>query len=118
MGDGVGQDRPVGLKIEIVALRNPYTNDPDDGMRLQVLLDGQPRPDVQVEVFDRPIGSQEPAQITLYRTNANGIAQFSLSAGREYMVDNVALVALQPASEGDPVWRSLWAHLTFAVPKN
>jgi uncharacterized GH25 family protein len=118
VGDGVGQDRPVGLKIEIVALRNPYTNDPDDGMRLQVLLDGQPRPDVQVEVFDRPIGSKEPAQITLYRTDATGIAQFSLSAGREYMVDNVALVALQPASEGDPVWRSLWANLTFAVPKN
>jgi uncharacterized GH25 family protein len=118
VGDGTGRDRPVGLKIEIVALRNPYTSDPGDGMRLQVLLDGQPRPDVQVEVFDRPIGSKEPVQITLYRTDANGIAQFPLSAGREYMVDNVALVALQPVSEGDPVWRSLWANLTFAVPGN
>ena len=118
VGDGAGQDRQVGLKIEIVALLNPYTNDPDEGMRLRVLLDGQPRLDVQVEVFDRPIGSKEPPKVTLYRTDAGGVAQFPLRAGQEYMVDNVALVALQPATEGDPVWQSLWANLTFVVPDN
>ena len=87
-------------------------------MRLRVLLDGQPRLDVQVEVFDRPIGSKEPPNVTLYRTDAGGFAQFPLRAGQEYMVDNVALVALEPATEGDPVWQSLWANLTFAVPDN
>jgi uncharacterized GH25 family protein len=116
VGDGTGQDFRVGLKIEIIALRNPYTNNPNGGMSLQVLLDGQPRQDVQVAVFDRQIGSKEPAKIALYRTDTAGITQFPLDAGREYMVDNVALVALQPTTDGDPVWRSLWANLTFAVP--
>jgi hypothetical protein len=32
------------------------------------------------------------------------------------MIDNVALRPVDPASKDDPVWHSLWANLTFAVP--
>jgi hypothetical protein len=34
------------------------------------------------------------------------------------MVDNVALRPVEAASADDPVWQSLWANLTFAVPEN
>jgi hypothetical protein len=61
VGSGAGQDRPVGLEIEIVALSNPYTDDLSEGMAVQVLLNAAPRADVQVEVFSRPAGTKEPA---------------------------------------------------------
>jgi hypothetical protein len=32
------------------------------------------------------------------------------------MVDNVALIPIEPKVEGDPVWQSIWANLTFYIP--
>ena len=65
VGSGVGQDRPVGLEIEIVALSNPYADDLSEGMAVQVLLNAAPRAYVQVEVFSRPAGTKEPALVHL-----------------------------------------------------
>lgn len=115
VGDGAGADREVGLKTEIVALANPYT-DKLDVFPVKVLLDGKPRADAQIELFDKdPDGEVE---ITLYRTNAEGIGSFPVSAGHEYLVDAVELL---PLDEGDPtkypVWFSVWASLTFMVPE-
>ena len=118
VGNGAGQDEPVGLDIEIVALANPYTDNLSNGMQVHVLMAGQPRADVQVEVFQRATATKDAAQITLYRTDTDGIATFPVAAGQEYMVDNVALIPVKPEVEGNPVWRSLWASLTFSVPAN
>jgi len=118
VGHGAGQDRQIGLEIEIVALSNPYTDDLSEGLAVQVFLNGTPRADVQIEVFSRRAGTKEPALIQLYRTDALGIARFPVINGHEYMVDNVALRPVEAASADDPVWHSLWANLTFAVPEN
>jgi uncharacterized GH25 family protein len=118
VGSGAGQDRQVGLEIEIVALSNPYTDDLSEGMAVQVLLNARPRAHVQVEVFSRPAGTKEPALIQLYRTDADGIARFPVLTGHDYMIDNVALRPVEPTSTDDPVWHSIWANLTFAVPAN
>jgi uncharacterized GH25 family protein len=117
VGSGAGQDRQVGLEIEIVALSNPYADDLSDGMAVQVYLNAAPRPDVQVEVFSRRTGTKEPAVIQLYRTDADGIARFPVLTGHDYMVDNVALRPVEPAGADDPVWHSLWANLTFSSPE-
>jgi hypothetical protein len=116
VGHGAGQDRLIGLEIEIVALSNPYTDDLSEGMAVQVLLNAAPRAYVQVEVFSRPAGTKEPALVQLYRTDADGIARFPVRTGHDYMIDNVALRPVEPANSDDPVWHSLWANLTFAVP--
>ena len=116
IGDGAGQDMSVGLDIEIVALTNPYTDDLSNGMHVRVLLMGQPRSNVQVEVFQRALGETSEVQINLYQTDADGVAKFPITAGQEYMIDSVALIPLDPEIEGNPVWHSLWANLTFAVP--
>ena len=83
-----------------------------------MVLNGTPRADVQVEVFSRRAGTKEPALIQLYRTDALGIARFPVIHGHEYMVDNVALRPVEAPNADDPVWHSLWANLTFAVPEN
>jgi uncharacterized GH25 family protein len=117
IGHGGGKDTVVGLDIEILALENPFTEDISGGMRVQVLMHGKPRSYVKVELFQKLKESDETVEITSYLTDINGIAIFPVKAGYQYMVDNVALIPLEPRKEGGPVWHSLWANLTFSVPK-
>ncbi len=114
VGDGAGADRAVGLKTEIVALANPYTDAPSE-MSVQVLLDGAPRADAQVELFDKSLDGT--VKVSLHRTDADGVARFPMTAGHAYLADAVTLEALEndDPAEG-PVWKTHWAALSFAVP--
>ncbi|NJS38145.1 MAG: DUF4198 domain-containing protein [Rhodobacteraceae bacterium] len=51
VGSGAGADRVMGLKIEFVAEANPYSDDLSAGLPLLLLLDGAPRADAQVDLF-------------------------------------------------------------------
>lgn len=114
VGEGAGSDSVLGLTTEIVALANPYTDDLSAGLPVQVYYDGAIRADVQVELFDRaPDGT---VTVTLHRTDADGIAILPVTAGHEYLADHVVLEPVEPVEEGDPVWHTYWAGLTFAVP--
>jgi uncharacterized GH25 family protein len=115
VGSGAGSDRVMGLKIEIVALANPYTDDLSIGLPVQVLLDGAPRVDVQVELFETaPDGTVTTA---LYRTDAAGQVVLPVRPGMEYLVDSVSLRALpNDDALAGPVWHSDWASLTFHTP--
>ena len=79
-------------------------------------MEGLPRANVQVEIFERPFNSDGVTQISLHTTDINGIAIFPVKVGHEYMLDNVALIPIEPKTEGDPVWQSIWANLTFYIP--
>jgi uncharacterized GH25 family protein len=114
VGDGAGQDSVVGLETEIVAGANPYTDDVSGGLPVQVFYQGTPRVDVQVELFEKaPDGAVE---ITLHRTDGEGHVTLPVKAAHSYLVDAVVLRPMTPKAERDPVWESLWASLTFAVP--
>ncbi|MEW9921859.1 DUF4198 domain-containing protein [Marimonas sp. MJW-29] len=118
VGDGMGTDRAAGLKTEFVALTNPYDRDFDNVMRVSVLLDGTPRPDAQVEVFDR--APDDTVTVTLYRTDASGEAQIPVTPGHEYLFD--AVVLQKSPDTGDKpdlpiLWETFWAALTFEVPQ-
>ena len=115
VGDGQGADRAVGMRTEIVAEINPYTDDLAGGMRVRVLLDGAPRADTLVEIFDR--GPGDEVSVTTTRTDADGRAVFAVQKGHEYLVDAVYMEALFPlAGAPGSVWKSHWAALTFMVP--
>lgn len=115
VGSGAGEDREYGLRTEFVALANPYTDDLGDGFPVLVLLEGEPRADVQVELFDRAPDGE--VTITLHRTDAEGRAVLPVEPGHVYLADSVTLLPLDAESPRDPVWHSLWASLTFAVPE-
>lgn len=115
IGSGAGSDRAVGLPIEIVALANPYTDDLFAGLPVLVLLDGAPRPDTQVELFQT--APDDSVTITLHRTDAQGRAILPMQPGMEYLVDNVVLRPLpNDDPSAGPVWHSDWASLTFRTP--
>lgn len=117
VGDGAGADRRVGLETEIVALTNPYTDDLSDGMRVQVFYRDAVRADTQVEVFQK--AADGSVDITLHRTDAEGIATIPVAPGFAYMLD--AVVLKEPnaalAESSDAVWQTLWANMTFAIPE-
>lgn len=111
---GDGADVEVGLETEILALSNPWTDDVTDGLRVRVLYKGKPRKDAQLEVFARdPEGG---VTINKLRTDAMGEVLVPVRAGHEYLLDAVLMRPLFPSAPGAPVWESLWASLTFAVP--
>ena len=115
VGDAEGADAPVGMRVELVALANPYVDDVSDGMPVRLLRDGAPVADWQVELFQRLDGAVE---ITLHRTDADGVALLPVAPGAEVMADAVLIEALDPATAPRGAqWETLWANLTFAVPE-
>lgn len=117
VGNSAGTDFRTGLTTEFVALTNPYTDDLSNGMRVQLFYNNAPRADVQVEVFEK--NADLSVNITMYRTDANGIATIPVKPGHSYMFDSVVLREPAPelARRMDAVWETLWANLTFAVPE-
>lgn len=114
VGDGRGADRQVGLLTEIVAGANPYTDDVTAGMPLQVFYDGEPRADVQIELFER--APDDTVAIATYRTDAEGRAVVPVKPGHAYLADSVAIRPLDGSQGNGAVWHTDWAALTFAVP--
>jgi uncharacterized GH25 family protein len=111
VGDGRGSDAPTGMETEFVALGNPFDL-AGATMQLQLLYQGQPRPDAQVELFDKaPDGT---VSTTLHRTDTQGRVALPVAAGHSYLADAVVLRATPPGS--DAAYESLWAALTFAIP--
>ncbi|GAA6165226.1 DUF4198 domain-containing protein [Pelagimonas sp. KU-00592-HH] len=117
VGDGAGQDQATGLLTEFVALANPYRMPPEYGLPVQLLYKGQPRQNALIEVFERaPDGT---VGVFTVETDATGQATIPIRANHSYLLDSVVL---RPPSDADAakygiVWESLWASLTFHVPK-
>ncbi|WP_122074084.1 DUF4198 domain-containing protein [Pseudophaeobacter sp. EL27] len=114
---GRGTDRAFGMETEFVALQNPYTLSlPADGsaaeIGVQLLYQGSPRPQAQVELFDR--APDNTVQRHLLQTNAVGVVQIPVRAGQRYLLNAVVLRPLE--GEAEAVWETLWASLVFAIP--
>ncbi|WP_375261116.1 DUF4198 domain-containing protein [Palleronia sp.] len=116
VGEGAGDDRAFGLPTEIVARENPYTGDLTDGLDVRLYYDEEPRADARIEVFSK--SGPDDTRLETVRTDAEGRATIPVEAGRTYLLN--AVVFRQPSEEldlaFDPMWETLWASLTFAVP--
>lgn len=115
-GAGAGEDRAFGMATEFVARTNPYEADFGGTMVVDLFYEGKPRPDAQVEVFDR--AADGTVTVSLYRTDGAGRAAVPVTPGHDYLFDAVVLRKAEPVPDtpGAPVWETLWAALTFHVP--
>ncbi len=112
IGNGSGTDHVLGLAIELVALSSPYAAQNPQALPVLLLLDGAPRKDAQIEIFEKaPNGA---VHISLSRTGADGVAQIPIKPGHEYLLDAVTL--REPEAGAPHDWETLWASLTFYVP--
>lgn len=112
VGDAQGADRATGMEFELTALANPYTDDLSGGLPVALSYRGAPRPDTQIELFER--GPDGMVAVTRLRTDADGRARIPVRPGHAYQLDAVLLREAPPDSGA--AWESLWANLTFALP--
>lgn len=121
VGDGQGADRAMGLATEFVALENPYTDDMRDGIDLLILYQGTPKGLAQVEVFQ--MDPEGAVTIAILNADAEGRVTVPVLPDHHYLVDSVtlrrpAIETLNAVAAPKTVkWETLWAALTFAVPR-
>ncbi|GEM_PF-170094 len=123
-------DRVLGLKLELVALDDPFNLPRRKGMlRIRLLWQGQPLAKTDVQVFSRPAGQRgEEARPRHFTSNVEGIVSIPVEAGRDYLVNAVHMEPALPSSgkaagkaaaeravNDMPVWVSHWASLTFTT---
>ncbi|WP_299559230.1 DUF4198 domain-containing protein [uncultured Sulfitobacter sp.] len=116
VGNGEGTDRPMGLLTEFIARENPYAADFDGTLDVSLMYKGAPRADAQIEVYAKTDAKE--VTVSVVRTDAQGNASIPVEPGLTYLLDAVVLRPVADATtvaEG-PVWETLWASMTFAVP--
>ncbi|MEW5757467.1 MAG: DUF4198 domain-containing protein [Pseudomonadota bacterium] len=104
-----GTDQPLGLRLELIAERNPYT--PGDFTRtpVRLLLDGKPLAGALVKAFHH----SDPRYNTRARTDAQGRALLDLHHPGVWLLNAVHLFPASAAAHAQ--WESLWASLTFQL---
>ncbi|WP_406650451.1 DUF4198 domain-containing protein [Aliisedimentitalea scapharcae] len=112
VGHGRGQDTDRGMETEFIALANPYRDDLNGTLPVRLLYQGMPRVDVQVEVFAK--SAEGTVTTRMIRTDDQGIVTVPVQAGQEYLLN--AVIVRPAPDDARPVWDTLWATLTFALP--
>jgi uncharacterized GH25 family protein len=125
---GAGSQRalaPLGLVLELVPERNPYTLAAGQELPLRLLYGGRalpgakvtallkPRPDRQTGPASPDRQPRQPRQVSA-RTDAQGRVSLPLAEPGVWLVKAVHMIAAPPGSGAD--WESFWASLTFALP--
>ncbi len=104
-----GFAKPVGMKIEIVPLADPANLKPGDTLPLEVLYNGKPLADAQVELATST--KIEPAG----RTGPNGRLIVRIPDSGKVRLHTIVMERVaQPTHE----WESFWASLTFEILAN
>jgi hypothetical protein len=106
---GAGADRPTGMRLELIAERNPYAQGHGDRVPVRLLYDGRPLAGALITAFNK---TAPLAKIRL-RTDSHGRVTLRLPRGGTWLVTAVHLL---PAPGGDAEWESLWASLSFELP--
>ena len=102
-----GYDRALGLELELIPERDPYTLKPGEALPVRLLYRGKPLDGALV------VGMASPEAKVSART-AGGRASLVLDRPGLWLIKAVHMV---PAPEGSGAeWESLWASLTFELP--
>ncbi len=113
-GNGSGQagfDRILGLTLELFADSNPLRARPGGKMPFRVLYEGKPLAGALVKA----IALKDPDNTLSARSDAQGRVAFILARKGVWLVKAVHMVPAPPETGAD--WESLWASLTFEIPK-
>ncbi|TNV10188.1 DUF4198 domain-containing protein [Buttiauxella sp. B2] len=103
-----GYDRVVGLERELVLLTDPLKYQPGEPLELKLLAHGNPLQGIQVKA---ELNTSPPTIIKAI-TNVEGKASFALQEKGEWLF---SAVDMEPSSDPDADWHSLWASLTVML---
>jgi uncharacterized GH25 family protein len=109
-GSGPGFDRVLGLRLELVAEKNPYALANGGELPVRLLYEGKPLAGSLVMALQRG----RPGAVTSARSDSKGRATLKLDRPGLWLIKAVHMISA-PADAGAD-WESFWASLTFAVP--
>lgn len=106
-----GGDRRVGLRLELIAEKDPYAMASGGALPLRLEFEGKPLEGALVTAMNE----DDPSQRIRQRTDRHGRTTLLLPRGGMWMIKAVHVVR---APKGAPApWESLWASLTFELPR-
>ena len=105
-------DRPLGQKIEILLLDDPFRERPGEPLRAKVLFDGKPLAGRTVWANHR---DDETGFVKLEaRTDENGVATFRPERPGLWVVRLIHMRVCPDEKVAD--WESFWASFSFELP--
>jgi uncharacterized GH25 family protein len=103
-------DRQLGLTLELVAERNPYTIAAGEDLPVRLTYENVPLAGALVTAINR----LNPSEKQTARTGADGRVRLRLRQGGMWLIKAVHMIAAPAGSNAD--WKSFWASLTFELP--
>ena len=105
--------KPIGHRIEIIPLKNPYSLHLNEDLDVRVVYEGSPLPNHKVmatyiSYSDIP---EDYAQTVL--TDQDGIARFRINQKAIWMIRSNVMIPRVNDPNAD--WESFWANLTFQM---
>ena len=104
--------KPLGLKIEIVPLADPALLTEGGSLPIQVLYEGKPLADVQVELASSRDPRTKTQMAIAGRSDANGKLTVKIPNAGKVRLHAVTMNRVKQPSHD---WESFWASLTFEV---
>ena len=101
-------DRPLGLQFELIAEVNPYSPKLE-ALPVSLVWQGKPVAGRQISIFN----DNGAITRTLVTTDSEGRALIPLTSGGQYLLNAVHIEAVK---DGEAMWESHWASLTFGLP--
>jgi len=116
-GDTRGADEIVGFPLELLVETNPYTMPAGGDVTVRLLWQGEGLPFAQISVFQKSAGCE--ATLSAVQTDESGLALVSYNGGGRFLLNAVHVILPTPETLRDirADWESLWASLTFELPK-
>ena len=105
-------NQPLGLKIEIVPLADPAVLKPGSTLPVQLLYNGKPLADVQMEIATSTKPTVKATLKIAGRTNAEGKLDILIENPGKIRLHAVTMDRVNATTHD---WESFWASLTFEV---
>lgn len=105
--------KPLGLKIEIVPLENPYAVRPGSELKVKLLFEGQPLAGKKIMATHDTYSKKPEDYAHVATTDLEGVAAFNINKPGIWMIRANHMLPLQNDPQAD--WHSFWANCTFEI---
>jgi uncharacterized GH25 family protein len=105
----IDRDRPIGLRLELIAEKNPYRLHKGARLPVRLVFEGKPLAGALVQALHE----NDPATHIRVRSDANGRVDLTLPSSGNWLIEAVHMVRATPGGQAD--WESMWASLTFRL---
>jgi uncharacterized GH25 family protein len=100
--------QPLGLRLEIVPVTNPYDAPRPSSLPVRILYDGQVLPGALVKLIDL---EQDLVPVDAKRTDKRGLATFTMPRSGSWLISVVWTKRLENSPDAD--FETIFASLTF-----